>query len=1454
MDGTINFDKLYLALFNRVAIENFSIVGLQNDTLVSAQKVAIHLSLKDLFLKGEMTAKRVNIRNGIFNFIEEDSNKRANLDRIFRTPLVKDTTKGEWPSINIKELRIQDYRFNYQAFTKRPQFGAPGCMNYDDIGVSEINLRISDIQTRPKKGITAIIHSLNAKEKGGLDLKNLSAEFSLDKDATTFSNLTLRENYSEVKAKKLIFSYDSGKDLKYYVQKIKMDADFVDTYLNFNTIGLFSPNMQNNNLSLYLNGRVYGPVVHLQSSMLKVRTPSNKTSVTVAFSMKGLPSIEKTVFDAHILDLQSESVEIDQILGHFSKEAKPILTPLVPDAKFKFQGNMLGTLFDFEADGMLNSTVGDLVLDVTLNSPGFKKGMKATGDISTVNLNLGDILNTNILGQLSSRIKASVGLNHNGNKGLDLNIASLKIDKLGVNDYNYSDIIAVGQYDNDIFDGRIISHDPNLSLLFQGVISLSEIKQESIYDFYADIAFADLKALNLVKGDNPSQIKLKALANINSDKNNNLIGNIDINNITYWGDQEYNFGAVTLTSLFQDNDYNLNLTAPFINVDYASTLHPNDFVAKASDITVFKPFSHIFSRKNPRDSIPSGNTELKIITYDTQDLCDILMPEIYVADSTQIAITLDQSDSLKVLLDSDRLAFGNNYMKDVSIELSNPDSLIVLDINSNTIGISNAVLDKGSINVVVDSGKVDFDFNYDNRPRNHNHMSFNSLITFERNSDERIITKISLDRSDICLKSYQWDIAPSTISLGKKYFSFDNFSIRNNEQLIGINGCISENPLDSTSIVLNNFDLSMIGDLLKKPIHIDGTITGNAQISDIYGVPSILMDLKGGEISLMERSLGELDILSKWDQNQKRMNILVMNDNEGQRPLELLGYYHPRSNYVNLKLSMKEFGLSYLEPFMENIMSNTGGSISGDIELSGKFNNFKLRSSNTVIHNFSFTPNFTKVPYVITGPVIFNDNTITLNELKVTDRYNNEGVITGTLKHSSFKDMSLDIGLSFRDLECLNTSEKDNSTFYGDAFASGNIRLTGPINNLKADVGASTGARTSIHIPLSSAASAKKEDLLTFTTSKVQKIDPYITRMAKRNKKAGGNKSSNFALQAKANITSDAELLIEINKQLGDILKCKGNGTLDINIDPSKSITDIKGDYTIDEGSYKFVLMGITAKDFIIDNGGTINFNGDIKNTNLNIGATYRTKASVSTLISDTSAVGNRRVVDCGIKMNGALTDPTLKFSIDIQDLDPITKGRVESALSTDDKIQKQFMALLISGSFVPDEQSGIVNNTTILYSNAGEMLANQFNNVFRQLDIPLDLGLNFQPATDGKTHDMFDVALSYQAFNNRVVINGNVGNSQSTQSWGGDFEAEVKLDKRGKMRFKAFTRSADDYSNFLDNTQRHGIGFTFQDEFDNLKELWRNIFWSKKRREEYETKMMLEAAEQLKSEQEMTK
>jgi len=146
--------------------------------------------------------------------------------------------------------------------------------------------------------------------------------------------------------------------------------------------------------------------------------------------------------------------------------------------------------------------------------------------------------------------------------------------------------------------------------------------------------------------------------------------------------------------------------------------------------------------------------------------------------------------------------------------------------------------------------------------------------------------------------------------------------------------------------------------------------------------------------------------------------------------------------------------------------------------------------------------------------------------------------------------------------------------------------------------------------------------------------------------------------------------------------------------------------------------------------------------------------------------------------------------------------------------------------------QSNIVNNTNILYSNLTEILSNQLNNIFNQLEIPLDLNFNYQQASNGK--DVFDAAISAQLLNNRVIVNGNIGNSQfsdKTNAVVGNFEAEVKLDDKGKLRAKIFSRSADQYSNYLDGSQRNGVGIAYQEEFNSFKELINRIFKKKKKK-----------------------
>ena len=136
--------------------------------------------------------------------------------------------------------------------------------------------------------------------------------------------------------------------------------------------------------------------------------------------------------------------------------------------------------------------------------------------------------------------------------------------------------------------------------------------------------------------------------------------------------------------------------------------------------------------------------------------------------------------------------------------------------------------------------------------------------------------------------------------------------------------------------------------------------------------------------------------------------------------------------------------------------------------------------------------------------------------------------------------------------------------------------------------------------------------------------------------------------------------------------------------------------------------------------------------------------------------------------------------------------------------------------------------------SNITELIVQ--NNIFQKLDIPLDMSLNYQPNERGQ--DIFDVAISTQLFNNRVVVNGNLGNQQYTSGNSGsdvvgDLDIEIKLDRPGLFRLNIFSHSADQYTNYLDDSQRNGVGLAYQQEFNTFREFLENLFTGKKKRKE---------------------
>ena len=478
---------------------------------------------------------------------------------------------------------------------------------------------------------------------------------------------------------------------------------------------------------------------------------------------------------------------------------------------------------------------------------------------------------------------------------------------------------------------------------------------------------------------------------------------------------------------------------------------------------------------------------------------------------------------------------------------------------------------------------------------------------------------------------------------------------------------------------------------------------------------------------------------------------------------------------------------------------------------------------------------FTNVPYTLNGDFHIDSRGLYFDSITLADRFGNRGGVTGQISYDNFKDIRFDTRINADRIECINLDEKKGELFYGNIFATAGISITGPLNSMKMAIEATTTGTGQLHIPVSSAVSSRSSDLLTFKEIKKEVvIDPYetmISRIQKREKS-----KSNFEINLTVSTNPDLHAFVEIDKATGNVLSGYGTGTIDMDINPNRDIFNINGDYTLSGGNYKFVAIGF-AKDFSINEGSSVKFNGDIMESTLDIDATYTTKTSLGTLIADTSSVSTRRIVECGINISDKIKNPRLQFSINVPDIDPTVKARVESALSTEDKIQKQFLYLLVFNSFMPDEQSGIVNNTSFLASGVSEIMSNQLNNIFQKLDIPLDLGLSYQ--TNDRGNDIFDVAVSTQLFNNRVIVNGNIGNRQYSTSGNangdvvGDLDIEIKIDRPGAFRLNLFSHSADQYTNYLDNSQRNGIGLTYQQEFNSFKEFFKKMFAGKKKKEE---------------------
>ncbi|MBK8805923.1 MAG: translocation/assembly module TamB domain-containing protein [Bacteroidales bacterium] len=473
-----------------------------------------------------------------------------------------------------------------------------------------------------------------------------------------------------------------------------------------------------------------------------------------------------------------------------------------------------------------------------------------------------------------------------------------------------------------------------------------------------------------------------------------------------------------------------------------------------------------------------------------------------------------------------------------------------------------------------------------------------------------------------------------------------------------------------------------------------------------------------------------------------------------------------------------------------------------------------------------FTLKTLNSPFTVSGKCSFLGQKIVFDNNTLRDNNLNMAKLNGYLDFSPFPNYLYDISIEGTNFLALNTTRKDNEDFYGTVYVDGIINIIGDSFRSDYNIVAKTTGKSVFSIPILSSMGEINSNFIDFGNYNADSV----ANLKKKEKEIGSESNISFDLE----ITPDVLIQIVLDEVAGDIIKARGTGDFNI-IYNSKNDVNIFGEYQIDNGDYLFTLRSIVNKKFDIEPGSTILWTGDPYKADINLNAIYRTKSSLSNLmrlVGDTTDRYKKRVpVECVIGLKNELMNPEIELNITVPTVNEANE--IITSLSKEDK-SMQFMFLLVFNNFFYDPNNPnnleLSGNSNALNVTTMELLSNQVSNWLSKINSEFNIGINYRPGNEITT-DEVEVALSTQLLKDRVSVSVNgvtefgvqgtndAGEATKSTEIVGDVNIEVKLNKKGNLRLKGFSRSSNDPFD-ESNSSTQGLGFFYTKEFNSFADL----------------------------------
>lgn len=1420
LNTELNIGRIDIGLLNRIIVDDVLLKDQSDKEMLKITRLSAKFDILPLF-SGKIAISSVQLFGFNINLNKPNPGTKPNFQFVLDAFASKDTVKKESNlDLRINSILIRRGKLTYDVLSE-PE--TPGKFNAKHVKVQNIIANIS-LKVLRKDSVNAYIKRLSLEEQSGMDLQKLSLKVLGNTRQTKIENFVVALPNTTLRMDTILFKYDSLEAFKNVAEDVYFSGRMLPSYVTLKDISCFVPVMGNFADRLDLDLAFNGTVDQLNCPRLQVSV-NNDILIRGDVTFQDLSNMTDAYVYGKLSRCDLNRAGVDFVIRNLANKyaGTPAILKRLGDVSFR--GEISGYFNDLVTYGVVRTSIGSVRTDVKLSSNKEKAYFSYSGSVKSVDLELGKLVNNANLGSINFSL--DVRGRHYKHQLPNINMKGL-ITSVEYSKYKYENIELDGEYQKGGFDGKVFLNDPNGKVLLNGSFNLAQ--KIPIFNFRADVKNVRPNNLNLTKKYEDSEFSLKVEANFTGNSIDNMIGEINVDSVLFKAPGKDFFMKNMNITAIQNGSGEKQLS---LNSEFATAVIKGKYSYQTIPLSVIKIVERYIPSLltiNNKKKDPDNNFSFDVHVYNTNVLTEIFnIPLTVYTHSTVKGYFNDKAHKLRIEGYFPNFKYNNNWFESGMILCENPSDQIKCSVRASNHMKKGSVLNL-SVDATAQNDVLNTSINWGNDAQITYSGKFSAVTNFFKTEGEHPILQANIDvqPTKVILNDSTWSIHPSRIAIDSGRVYVDNFLFNHKDQYLRIDGKLTKNIEDTVKVDLKDINLSYVFDIVQfHAVDFGGMASGTATANGIMKNPEMNAKLFVTNFSLNHGILGDMNIYGTWDKQVEGISLDADIREERISHTTVKGYVSPKRKGLDLHIEADSTNIAFLQRFMKSVASNVHGRAKGKVRLFGGFKSLNLDGA--VYADAGFKIDVLNASFLLKDSVHLIPDNIQFNNVKVSDPEGHEGIVNGDLFHHNLKNLSYRFQMNANNMLVLNTKENPELPFYGTVYGTGNVSLNGSSEGLNVDVAMATNRKTNFVYMVGGTSSATNNQFITFIdkTPKRQTRDsiPLIENVQSVEK-------SDIPMDIRLNIlvdaTPDATMKIVLDPIAGDYIGGRGNGNIRVDF-YNKGDVKMFGSYTITQGMYKFSLQEVIRKDFTINPGSTITFNGDPFDANLDIRAVYTVNSASLSDLGISFNQQNNVKVNCLMDLTGNLLKPNVKFDIELPNDNEEVKNAVKSAISTDEQMNMQILYLLGIGKFYTYDYNNNGQSSNAMSSVLSSTISGQLNNMLSQAinSSNWNFGTNLSTGDKGWTDMEIEGILSGQLLNNRLLINGNFGyrdNPTANTNFVGDFDIEYLLTKAGDIRLKAYNQTNDRYFTKTTLTTQ-GIGLIYKKDFNTWKELFKRRF-----------------------------